>query len=120
MNTEIKKFMEEKTKDILRAPSCCPELKEMAQKWLDAENTAEEEKVTKDYLQELSEDVLPIDALIGFASSEQGAQVFGAEQAKAMVEQATKAKAEGEKYCICPACSAGGAILDKKEEIEKF
>ena len=26
-------------------------------------------------------------------------------------------KANGGKYCICPACSAGGAILDKKDEI---
>lgn len=117
MDTATKKFIEEKTQEVLKAPSCCPELKEMAQKWLDAENTAEEEKVTKDYLQELSEDVLSIDDLIGFASSEQGEKVFGAEQAKAMVEAATKAKAEGAKHCICPACSAGGAILDKKEEI---
>lgn len=117
MNADIKKFIEEKTQEILKAPSCCPELKEMAQKWLDAENTAEEEKVTKEYLQELSEDVLSIDDLIGFASSEQGAQVFGAEQAKAMVEKATEAKKAGAKHCICPACSAGGAILDKKEEI---
>lgn len=119
MNAEIKKLIEEKTQEVLNAPSCCPELKEMAQKWLDAENTPEEEKVTKDYLQELSEDVLSIDALIGFASSEQGAQVFGEEQAKAMVEQATKAKEAGAKHCICPACSAGGAILDKKDEILK-
>ena len=113
MDATTKKFIEEKTQEILKAPSCCPELKEMAQKWLDAENTVEEEKVTKDYLQELSEDVLSIDDLIGFASSEHGEQVFGAEQAKAMVEAATKAKAEGAKHCICPACSAGGAILDK-------
>ena len=117
MNADIKKFIEEKTQEVLKAPSCCPELKEMAQKWLDAENTAEEEKVTKDYLQELSEDVLSIDDLIGFASSKQGEQVFGAEQAKAMVKAATEAKAAGAKHCICPACSAGGAILDKKEEI---
>ena len=69
------------------------------------------------YLQELSEDVLPIDALISFASSEKGAEVFGAEQAKSMAEAGKASKANGGKYCICPACSAGGAILDKKNEI---
>ena len=100
MTEDTRKFVEEKTKEILNAGSCCPELKEMAQ-----------------YLQELSEDVLPIDALISFASSEKGAEVFGAEQAKSMAEAGKASKANGGKYCICPACSAGGAILDKKNEI---
>lgn len=117
MNEGTRKFVEEKTQEILNAGSCCPELKEMAQKWLDAENTPDEGKVTADYLQELSEDVLPIDALIGFASSEQGKQVFGAEQAKAMVSQAKAAKENGVKHCICPACTAGAAILEKKDEL---
>ena len=53
---------------------------------LAAEGTDEEKAVTEAYLQELSEDVLSVDALIGFASSEKGAEVFGAEQAKSMVE----------------------------------
>ena len=114
MTEDTRKFVEEKTKEILNAGSCCPELKEMAQKWLAAEGTTDEKAVTEAYLQELSEDVLPIDALISFASSEKGAEVFGAEQAKSMAEAS---KANGGKYCICPACSAGGAILDKKNEI---
>ena len=117
MNENKRKFIEEKTKEVLAAPSCCPELKEMAQKWLDAENTQEETEVTKEYLQELSEDVLPIDSLIGFASSEHGAEVFGEEKAKEMVAAAKKAKEAGTKYCICPACTAGGAILDLKNEL---
>ena len=96
MTEDTRKFVEEKTKEILNAGSCCPELKD---------------------LQELSEDVLPIDALISFASSEKGAEVFGAEQAKSMAEAGKASKANGGKYCICPACSAGGAILDKKNEI---
>ena len=51
--------------------------------------------------------------------SEKGEQVFSADQAKHMVSQAQAAKENGAKYCICPACTAGGAILDKKEEILK-
>lgn len=117
MTENTRKFVEEKTQEILKAPSCCPELKAIAEKWLAVKGTSEEAKVTADYLQELSEDVLPIDALIAFASSEKGAEVFGAEQAKAMAEKGTEAKKSGAKYCICPACSAGGAILDKKDEI---
>ena len=126
MTEDTRKFVEEKTKEILNAGSCCPELKEMAEKWLAAEETTDEKAVTEAYLQELSEDVLPIDALISFASSEKGAEVFGAEtcmlvfgaeQAKSMAEAGKASKANGGKYCICPACSAGGAILDKKNEI---
>ena len=117
MTEDTRKFVEEKTKEILNAGSCCPELKEMAQKWLAAEGTTDEKAVTEAYLQELSEDVLPIDALISFASSEKGAEVFGAEQAKSMAEAGKASKANGGKYCICPACSAGGALLDKKNEI---
>ena len=117
MTENTRKFVEEKTQEILNASSCCPELKEMAEKWLAAKGTPDEAKVTSDYLQELSEDVLPIEALIAFASSVKGAEVFGAEQAKAMTEQGSKAKEAGAKYCICPACTAGGAILDKKEEL---
>ncbi len=117
MTESTRKFVEEKTKEILSAGSCCPELKEMAEKWLAAEGTDKEKTVTEAYLQELSEDVLPVDALIGFASSAKGEEVFGAEQAKSMVEAAEASKANGGKYCICPACSAGGAILDKKDEI---
>ena len=112
MTEDTRKFVEEKTKEILNAGSCCPELKEMAEKWLAAEETTDEKAVTEAYLQELSEDVLPIDALISFASSEKGA-----EQAKSMAEAGKASKANGGKYCICPACSAGGAILDKKNEI---
>lgn len=85
-----------------------------SEKLAGAEGTDEEKAVTEAYLQELSEDVLSVDALIGFASSEKGAEVFGAEQAKSMVEAAEASKANGGKYCICPACSAAERFLIKR------
>ena len=42
MTESTRKFVEEKTKEVLNAGSCCPELKEMAKKWLAAEGTDEE------------------------------------------------------------------------------
>ena len=48
-------------------------------------------------------------------SSEQGAQILGAEAAAANAEAARKAKEAGETVCICPACQAGAAILVDKE-----
>ena len=47
MTEDTRKFVEEKTKEILNAGSCCPELKEMAQKWLAAEGTTDEKAVTE-------------------------------------------------------------------------
>ena len=43
MTEDTRKFVEEKTKEILNAGSCCPELKEMAEKWLAAEGTTDED-----------------------------------------------------------------------------
>ena len=63
---------------------------------LEAEGTDEEKAVTEAYLQELSEDVLSVDALIGFASSEKGAEVFGAEQAKSMAEAGKESRIPSE------------------------
>ena len=119
MDMNTRKYVEERTKELISAPSCYQGLKDLAQKWLDSQNTPEEAKVTEEYLNELEADVLSIDSLIAFAGSEKGEQVFGADQAKHMVSQAQAAKANGTKYCICPACTAGGAILDKKEDILK-
>ena len=104
---------------LIAAPSCYQGLRDLAEKWLNSKDTPEEAAVTKEYLAALEADVLSIDALIAFAGSEKGIQIFGNEQAKTMVSQAQAAKANGAKYCICPACTAGGAILDKKDEILK-
>ena len=38
-------------------------------------------------------------------------------QLPAALEAAKKAKAAGEKYCMCPACQAGGKVLDNADAI---
>lgn len=117
MTKEVKDFAVEKTKELMNAASCCAELKEEAQKWLDALGTDGEAEETKKYIAELEEDVTSIDGLIAFAGSETGAKIFGADRAAAMVAHAEEVKAAGGKYCDCPACAAGGAILDVKDQI---
>ena len=62
----------------------------------------------------LEAEVRTIDELIGLCESEQGKKFFGAEKAAAMAEQAKKSKAEGGKYCICPACQAGAVIYENR------
>ena len=68
---------------------------------------------------ELEADIMPIDGLIGFAESDMGAQVFGADKAKDVAAHAREIKAAGAKYCDCPACAAVEAILEKKDAILK-
>ena len=103
MTENVKTYVTEKTKELIAATACSAEAKEAANAWLEAVGTEKEAEVTKNYIAELEEDIMPIDGLIAFAGSDMGAKVFG--------------DAAGAKYCDCPACAACEAILAKKEEI---
>lgn len=117
MTQETLAYVKEQTAALIAAPSCSAEAKAAAEKWLAAVGTAEEKEATKAYLAELEADIMPIDGLIGFAGSEAGVGVFGAEMAKNILAHAKEIKAAGAAYCDCPACSAVKAILDKKAEM---
>lgn len=117
MTQETLNCVKEHTEALIAAPSCSAEAKAAAEKWLAAVGTAEEAEATKAYIAELEDDIMPIDALIGFAGSEAGVGVFGAELAKNILAHAKEIKATGAAYCDCPACAACKAILDKKAEL---
>lgn len=114
MNQESLNYVVEKTRGLIASSTCCGELKAAAQSWLDALGTDKEAEETGKYMAELEADIIPIDGLISFAESEQGAQVFGAESGN-VAAHARKIKAEGAVYCDCPACAAVEAILKKKD-----
>ncbi len=107
-----KKELTQIVKDMVAAPSCCRELKDAGQKWLDAVDADAKKTAAAALLLELREDVCTIEHVIEFFESPRGTQIFGAEQAKAMAEHAHEVKAKGGKWCDCPACAAGLAILD--------
>lgn len=117
MEQAIQNYVAEKTKELMAAPSCSAEAKAAAKSWLDALGTEKEAEETKKYIAELEADIMPIDGLIGFAESEMGAKVFGAEKAPQVAAHGKAVKAAGGKYCDCPACAAVEAILSKKAEI---
>lgn len=119
MNKEVLNFAVEKTHELMSAPTCCREAKEAAQAWLDAVGTEKEADETKKYVEELEADIMPIDGLIGFAESDMGAKVFGADKAVSIAAHAKEIKSAGAKYCDCPACAAVEAILEKKELLLK-
>lgn len=119
MNKQELDYVVKKTRELMEAPTCCQELKDVAQAWLDAIGTDQEAEVTKKYFEELKEDIMPIDNLIAFASSDNGKQYFGEETASNIVVHGKEIKANGAKYCDCPACAVVEAILDKEDELLK-
>lgn len=118
MDKKVLDFAIEKTHELMDAFSCSSEAKTAAQAWLDAIGTDSEASETKKYIEELEADIVPIDTLIGLAESEAGAKIFG-ENAPNVAAHGKAIKAEGAKYCDCPACAAVLAILEKKEELLK-
>ena len=103
----------EKIKELIAAPSCCAEVKAAADIYLAHQN----KDTANELIKALETNVNTIDETIGFASSEMGKKVFGAEQAANMVKLGNELKAKGEKYCFCPACQAGAAIYENKEAL---
>ena len=113
MEKTLLDFVTQKTRELMAAPSCCQELKDMAQAWLDDPSP----EMTKKYVTELEEDIVTVDGLLAFAQSEMGEKVFGAEGAKGVTAHAKELKAAGAPYCDCPACAACAAILEKKAQL---
>ena len=119
MEKKILDYVTEKTNDLINAFSCSAEAKAAAQAWLAAVGTENEAEETRKYIAELEADIMPLDNLIAFAGSEQGANYFGADKAKGIVDHAKELKAAGEKYCDCPACLKVSEILEYKDELLK-
>ena len=117
MKKDVLDFVVEKTRELIDSPTCSSETRDAANTWLDSVGTEAETEETKKYIAELEEDIMPIDTLIGFAESEAGAQVFGADKAKDVAAHAREIKEEGAEYCDCPACAAAAAILEKKDQL---
>lgn len=101
-----------KVKELIAAPMCNPELKMAAEVYVNAQD----KEAADELVSALNEYVNSIDETIAFAQSDAGAKVFGASQA-ATVEAAKKFKAEGNNYCMCPACQAGGVIYENREAL---
>lgn len=93
MTENVKTYVTEKTKELIAATSCSAEAKEAANAWLEAVGTEKEAEVTKNYIAELEEDIMPIDGLIAFAGSDMGAKVFG-DAAKGVLAHAEEIKAQ--------------------------
>ena len=119
MDKNVRQEIIGKARELIDSSTCSAEARTAAQKWLDAAGTDAEKAETKAFIEELEADIMPIDSLIGFAQSEQGAAYFGAETAAGIAAHALEIKAAGAQYCDCPACAAAAAILERKDEMLK-
>ena len=117
MNQEVFDFVAVKSRELMETPTVSEEAKAAAKMWLDAAGTEKEAQMTKDYIAELEEDIMPIDQLIAFAGSDAGKSYFGADTAAGIVSHAEEIQAAGAKYCDCPACAICEEILKRKEEM---
>jgi hypothetical protein len=106
-----------KVEAMVAAPSCCNELKEAGGRYLKAMGTADEKSEGKKLIAELKLDVCTIDDVIGLFTSAKGEEIFGKEQAASMAEHAKEVKANGGKYCDCPACAPGKELMDAEADI---
>lgn len=111
----MKEEMIAQVKALVEAPSCYEGLKELGQEWLKAVGSDKEKELTEKFMEELEADVLSIDDVLAFFESEAGEKMFGAETVAAWAEHAREVKANSGKWCDCPACAAGRAILDMKK-----
>lgn len=117
MKQDLHRYIENETRCLMEAPSACREAKAAAQAWLDAVGTDKEAEALKKYVKELEEDIMPVEGLIDFFSSEDGIRFFGQKTADQILTHAREIQKAGMKYCDCPACAAAEAIVSRKEEL---
>lgn len=97
---------------IVEAPSCCPELKEVAQAWLNSLGTEQEAAATEKLMAEAKADITTVDNLIALTGSELGVQIFGEKLAQDLHAHGLDIKSKGAMYCDCPACAGCLAIIE--------
>lgn len=107
----------QKVKETMEAPSCFAGLKAVCQEYLEAQGTGKEKEAAEKLSAALKDCVQSVDTVIPFFKSEAGVKYFGKETAAALAKAADEAKEKGSKYCICPACTAGGYLLDHIHEL---
>lgn len=108
MNKEVMNKVEE----LLKADSCCAELREAAENFKAAVGSGKEAEAAKALVAELKDDVMPIESTIAFMAGEMAAKLFGKEKADDMLKLHEEAKANGETKCQCAACKAGAALIE--------
>lgn len=118
MTQDILNAIVEKTKALVEAPTVCKEAKEAAQKFLESVGSDTMQEHLHAFIKEIKEDIVTIEDLIAFSTSDAGKHHFGEETANQIAQHALEIKDQGAKYCDCPACKAVADILVYENQID--
>ncbi|RGS74105.1 heat-shock protein Hsp90 [Mitsuokella sp. AF21-1AC] len=99
---------------VIDAPSAYAGLKDVAKEYLAAVGKADEKEKAQKLIAALEECVCSIDDVLPFFASDKAKELFGADQAAAMLKKGQEVKAAGGDTCFCPACTNGKFVLDHK------
>lgn len=110
-----KQALIEEIKKLSAARTCCPELKRAVQSYLIALGKHNEKIAAQNLIAEIEKDLVTIDELLAFARSAHAIQILGKDAARKLLAHANELKANGAKYCDCPACTHAAKILQHKE-----
>lgn len=100
----------QKVKELIAAPSCDAELREIAGEWLDNIGNPNEKEKLEALLGNAEACKTGIDVCITFLKSDMGKQIYG-DKRDAVLKDAEERKAAGEDTCVCAACQACKEIL---------
>ncbi|MBO6014227.1 MAG: pyruvate:ferredoxin (flavodoxin) oxidoreductase [Oscillospiraceae bacterium] len=115
---KIRDDLKAKVEELIAANSC-QNVKDAAQAWLDTyEDGNANQAAAKALIEALEENVNSIDDTLSFFESDRAKEIFG-DSLPERLEGIKAAKANGEKYCPCPACQIGAEILAKKDYLNK-
>lgn len=105
--------------DMAMSPSCHPDLREVTKNYFSVLGSEQEKSAAQDFIAELQDSVVKIEALLIFAHSNSAIEMFGAEGARLFAANADALKRRGEKWCNCKACTLGLEILKHKDILLK-
>ena len=94
--------------EMISAPSCCKELQEAGRNWLSATDPEMKKAATAALLQEIREDVPPIEDVIAFFESPQGIQAFGRNAPRPLPLTPAKSRHGGESGATVPPAPPDG------------
>ena len=114
MNTQE---MIELVKNMISAETCCEDAAEAGRNWIESIGTERQNAATEKLIEELEEDIMPIDGVITFMQSDKAIAMMGKDKAASIEDHAKSVKEAGGKYCDCQACSAAKSILDNRNAL---
>jgi pyruvate-ferredoxin/flavodoxin oxidoreductase len=116
---KIRDDLKAKVEAMIAAPSCCQELKDAANAWLETYDDGNKNQApTAALIKAMEESVTAIDDCIAFLGSDMGKQIYGDAQPAALAAAEAK-KAAGGTTCTCQACELACEILAKKDYLNK-